>query len=84
MYQGAFGFNSSGRFVIGSFPNYIQYPDAYTYLYSRSDLNLFSNSTDNTVKLRLQFLKSIINVLDNTDFNNNLITNYKLDTNNTY
>ena len=84
MFQCSFGLNTSGRFVLGTFPNYIQYPDAYAYIYSRSDLNLFSNTTDNTVKLRLQFLKSVINILDSTDFNNNLITNYKLDTNNTF
>ena len=49
-FYGSFGFNSSGRYPTTS-PNYITYPNPYTYIYSRKDLNLFcyNSTTNNTV-----------------------------------
>ena len=70
-YYGSFGFNSSGRHPTTS-PNYIQYPNPYTYLYSKRDLYFWCISADGLVNLRIQCLPAITKIYSETEILGNL------------
>ena len=71
-YYGSFGFNSSGRYPTTS-PNYIQYPNPYTYIFSKRDFNLFCfNSITNGIDLRIQCLPAITKIYNETEILGNL------------
>ncbi len=68
-FYGSFGFNSSGRYPTTS-PNYITYPNSYTYIYSRKDFNLFCyNSTSNNSTIRIQCLPDVVNFWSKCNYN---------------